>query len=367
MNNQFESEFEIFNCKAQHTPNYEPDLNPLYAVKNFLQVGENSVLYGPPGLGKTAIIAAIAAHASIGRDFGDCLTQKSIVIVFAAEDRNGVHKRAYPYLSLPEFSTAPFYVVPTGFDMLDRANVEEVKRFIRAVQEAHGIFQTLAIFDTLNRMLGQHDENSSTVIGSYFSNAEDIAKSTNSACLTIHHSGKGTSAGARGSSAIPSNADNIYKLVNSKQDESIVHIVSEKTKDIDSPPSLSFRIESHNVGIDRDGDIKTFPKATPQGTTGIDTNNSANENKPPKRAGHERIEDVGRILIDETKFGDGQWLSPPQIAERTGEAFREVRSNRDSLLKAVKRSLKVLKESGNIREDDGKFKTADERLKSGQT
>lgn len=366
MNENFESEFEIFECKAQHTPNYKPDLNPSYAVKNFLHVGENSVLYGAPGLGKTAIIAAIAAHAAIGRDFGDCLTQKSIVIVFAAEDRNGVHKRAYPYLSLPEFSTAPFYVVPKGFDMLDPKNVEEVKRFIREVQDTHGIFQALVIFDTLNRMLGQHDENSSTVIGSYFSNAEDIAKSTNSACLTIHHSGKGTSAGARGSSAIPSNADNIYKLANSKQDKSIVHIVPEKTKDFESPPSLSFRIESHIVGIDRDGDVKTFPKATPQGTSGIDTKTSANENKPPKRAGNERIEDIGRILIDETKFGNGQWLTPPQIAERTGEAFRDVRSNRDSHLKAVKRSLKVLKENGSIREDDGKFKIVDECFEFGQ-
>ncbi|OWU82672.1 AAA family ATPase [Phaeobacter sp. 22II1-1F12B] len=366
MNNPFISEFEIFGCKAQHTPSFKPDLNPPYAVKDFLQIGENSVLYGAPGLGKTAIVAAIAAHASIGRDFGDCLTQKSVVIVFAAEDRNGVHKRAYPYLNLPEFSTAPFYVVPKGFDMLDHTKVEEVKKFIRAVQKAHGILQAVVIFDTLNRMLGQHDENSSTVIGSYFSNAEDIAQSTNSACLTIHHSGKGTSAGARGSSAIVGNADNIYRLTNSKQDKSLVHIVPEKTKDIDSAKSLSFRIEPHNVGVDRDGAVKTFPKAIPQGSTGIDANIPANENKPPKRAGGERIEDVGRILIDETKFGNGHWLSPPQIAERTGEAFRDVRSNRDSHLKAVKRSLKALKENGSIREGDGKFKIADECLESGQ-
>jgi len=352
----FNSGFEVFGKKAQHSPSYKPELNPAYAVKDFLQIGESSVLYGAPGLGKTAIVAAIAAHVATGRDFGDFLTEKTVVTIFAAEDKNGVHKRAYPYLHPPEFSTAPFYVVPTGFNMMDVSQVSEAINFIQKVKTAHGLSQALVVFDTLNRMLGQYDENSSTVIGSYFTNVEQIALSTNSACLTIHHSGKGATPNARGSSAILGNADNVFRLASSEDDKSIVHVVPEKTKDIGVARTLSCRIGSFKVGVDRDGAERTVAKATPQGTAGIQQPRVTNENRAPRNASMKRRDEVERILLDEADLGKGQWLNPPQIAERTGEAFRDVRANRDSHLKAVKRALKNLCDADKIKTKDGQYR-----------
>jgi hypothetical protein len=351
----FNSNFEVFGKKAQHSPSFKPELNPAYAVKDFLQIGESSVLYGAPGLGKTAIVAAIGAHAATGRDFGDFLTEKTAVVIFAAEDKNGVHKRAYPYLHSPEFSTAPFYVVPTGFNMMEVSQVAEAINFIERVKSAHGLSQALVVFDTLNRMLGQYDENSSTVIGSYFTNVEQIALSTSSACLTIHHSGKGATPSARGSSAIVGNADNVFRLLPSKDDKSLVHIVPEKTKDIEEARTLTCRIGSFTVGLDRDGAERTVAKATPQGATGIQQPRASNENRAPKHASTKRLDEVERILLDEANLGKGQWLNPPQIAERTGEAFRDVRANRDSHLKAVKRALKNLLTDGKIETKDGSY------------
>lgn len=330
-------------------------MNPHYAVKGFLNIGENSVLYGPPALGKTAIVAAIAAHSALGRDFADRYTQKTVVIYFAAEDANGVHKRAYPYLSLPDFSSAPFYVVPGGFDMTNGENVKRTIDFIKAVMKSHNINQSLIIFDTLNRMLGVSDENSSSVIGTYMANAEKIAKATNAACLTIHHSGKGNNESARGSSAILGNADNVFRLARSKEDKDIVHLIPEKTKSLENPSTISFRIVSHFVGTDCDGDTISYPKAVPQGATGVSKNTPANDNKPMKNQANQRQDEVLRVLSEAVQFGVKDGLAAPQIAERTGDGFREIRNNRDSHIKAVKRALQSLVEEGLVDSSGGRF------------
>lgn len=351
----FHTDLQIFGKTVQHSPSYEPDVNPEYAVKGLLHIGESSVLYGPPGLGKTAIVSAVAAHAALGRDFADCLTQKTAVVYFAAEDGNGVHKRAYPYLSSPDFSSVPFYVVPVGFDMTNSDKVEEVIRLITDVMKKHNLSQSLAIYDTLNRMLGVSDENSSSVIGTYMANVERIAQAANAACLTIHHSGKGSEASPRGSSAIIGGADNVFRLSRSKEDKTLVHIVPEKTKSMDNPRILSLRISSHLVGVDRDGATVTFPKAVPQGTTGVQQRRPANDNKPVAGRPKSRTDEVARILVEEVQLGGSERLTAPQVAERTGEAFRDVRGNRDSLLKAVKRSLQSLVEQGVAETGEGNF------------
>ncbi|KIN73561.1 AAA family ATPase [Sulfitobacter guttiformis] len=352
----FISEFEIIGVEAQHAPSYAPDLDPKYAVKGLLNIGEVSVLYGAPGLGKTAITAATCAHVATGKDFADCLTQKSCVIYFAAEDGPGVHKRAYPYLSTPAFSGAPFYVVPAGFDLTNSTTVSKVINFVKTVMAAHELDQALIVFDTLNRMLGVCDENSSTVIGSVLASAGRIAAETNAAVLMIHHTGKGNSSTPRGSSAIEGNADNLYYLARSKEDDKLVFWKPQKTKSAAEAKALAFRIGSHPVGRDKDGVEVSFPKAVPQGATGFTKTESANDNRKPKVDTNSRIEEVSQILIEERRVNPTRTLKSPEIAERTGTAFRDVKDNRDSLLKAVKRALHTLVADGKVEKKDDSFR-----------
>lgn len=352
-NTQHDSTFEVLGIKAEHAGSYEPDLNPQYAVKGLLNIGEVSVLYGAPGLGKTAIVAATCAHASLGKDFADSITQRTCVIYFAAEDGPGVHKRAYPYLSAPAFKGAPFYVVPAGFDLTNSKTVDDVIGFIEKVMAAHNLNQALIVFDTLNRMLGVNDENSSTVIGSVLASASRIASTTNAAALMIHHVGKGNSSTPRGSSAIEGNADNLYYLARSKEDKKLVFWKPQKTKSAAESKTLAFRITSHFVGTDNDGVDVSVPKAVPQGSTGFYKKEAANDNRKPRPATTDRVEEVLRILTDEHRFDPDSRLRPPEIAERTGAAFRDVQGNRDSLLKAVKRSLAALVKGGKAVDTDG--------------
>lgn len=362
------SKLQVLGVKAEHAGSYEPDLNPQYAVKGLLNIGEVSVLYGAPGLGKTAIVAATCAHASLGKDFADCLTQRTCVIYFAAEDGPGVHKRAYPYLSAPAFKGAPFYVVPAGFDLTNSKTVDDVILFIKNVMATHNLDQALVVFDTLNRMLGVNDENSSTVIGSVLASASRIAAACNAAALMIHHVGKGNSSTPRGSSAIEGNADNLYYLARSKEDKKLVFWKPQKTKSAAESKTLAFRITSHFVGTDNDGVDVSVPKAVPQGSTGFVKQEVANDNRKPRSAQNDRVEEVLRILTDEHRMTPDSRLRPPEIAERTGAAFRDVQDNRDSLLKAVKRSLAALIKDGEADSDEGGYALVDaEVIDPGQT
>lgn len=358
-NNETQFEFQVLGVKAEHAGSYELDLDPDYAVKGLLNIGEVSVMYGAPGLGKTAIVAATCAHASVGKDFADSLTEKTCVIYFAAEDGPGVHKRAYPYLSLPAFKGAPFYVVPKGFDITNSKTVDSVIAFIKSVMSAHQLTQGLVVFDTLNRMLGMNDENSSAVIGSFLASASRIATESNSAALVIHHTGKGNSATPRGSSAIEGNVENLFYLARSKEDKKLVFWKPQKTKSVEDSKALAFRITSHFVGTDKDGVDVSVPKAVPQGSTGFGKQEAANDNRKPRSAPSDRVGEVLRILIDERRLAPESRLRPPEIAERTGAAFREVHDNRDSLLKAVKRSLAVLVKDGRADCADGAYVVVD--------
>lgn len=358
--NKFNSNFEILGVEAQHAPSYEPDLNPEYAVKGLLNIGEVSVLYGAPGLGKTAIVAAICAHVALEKKFADFETKRTCVIYFAAEDAPGVHKRAYPYLSTSSFKGAPFYIVPSGFDLTNSQTVEKVIRFIKEIMGAHSIDQSLIVFDTLNRMLGVSDENSATVIGSVLAGAARIAARTNGSSLLIHHVGKGNSSTPRGSSAIEGNSDNLYYLTRSKEDKKLVFWKAQKTKSLKDSETFACRIASHFIGTDRDGVDVSVAKAVPQGSIGFAKEDVANDNKKPRINPNDRIAEVLHILRDEQRMNPGCKLKSPEIAERTGAAFRDVQDNRDSLLKAVKRSLASLVKDGNVDASDAGFSLTDE-------
>lgn len=352
---KFITDLTIFDVAVQHSASYEPELNPDYAVKGLLNIGEVSVLFGPPGLGKTAIVAAICAHASLGRDFADRLTRETCVIYFAAEDAVGVHNRAHPYLGAQDFRGAPFYVIPKGFDLTSKKAVDEAIVFIRKVMARHGLSQSLVVFDTLNKMLGVSDENSSTVVGAVMSGADRIAAEVNAAALIIHHSGKGNSSTPRGSSAIHGNADNLSMLTQSKDDDKLVFWQGIKAKSSPELCNLGFRITPHGVGIDNDGVSVSVAKAVPQGTSGFTVKTAANDNIKPNPKSGVRKEDVARVLNDQHLLDTNVLLSPSEIADRTGTAFRAVRDNRDSLLKAVRRSLAQLVSEGRVDCSEGRF------------
>ncbi|OOY19581.1 hypothetical protein BMI86_13145 [Thioclava sp. DLFJ5-1] len=348
------------NIEAIHAPSFAPDMKRDYVVKNLFNSKEVSMIIGAPGLGKTAIVAAIAAHASLGRDFGGFYAKESCVLYFAAEDSYGVLCRAHPYLAEPAYGSAPFYVMPFAPDLTERRIVDEIIAEAQNLMTKHGMTRILIVFDTMNRVIGGNDENSAAVMGLVLQHAAEIAAATNGAVVFVHHVGNGDGGRPRGSTALEGNVDGLYVLTKADNDAKLVLLRPRKSKNSKQIDPVAFRIEAHHTGTDEDGDAVFVPKAVPQGDAGTaPAISAANINAAPSHDGNaERAADLLRVLTDTELKTPGVWLAAPAIADRSGSAFRSARNNRDSLLKAVRRALAALLEDGKIEKGPEGFRLA---------
>lgn len=264
---------------------FRPELNRPYVVKNLLWPGEVGMIAGAPGLGKTTIVAALAAHVSQGRNFGGLAVKNAVVIYYAAEDPHGVLCRAFPYASDPSFATAPFYVVHGAPNLTDPSSVSKIVAFCEAKKAEHHADRAMIIFDTLNRCIGDADENSSSSMGTVVGNAGKIAHATNAAALFVHHFGSGGSDRLRGSSAFEGNLDLLCMLSKAPEGGSkkVVLLTAKKQKNAQEIGAVPFEITSHLVGRDDDGEAVSVPVARPMEARALSKIASpANENRKPR-------------------------------------------------------------------------------------
>jgi hypothetical protein len=133
---------------------HELDRDRRYVVKSLLMSGQVSILCGAPNTGKSAVIAAVAAHVAKGRDFAGYRTHRAAVLYVAAEDPNGIADRAYPYLNAGMTTASPFSIYPLPINLCSH---EETERFVGdsiAYQTAAKCDRLLVVIDTLNLCIG---------------------------------------------------------------------------------------------------------------------------------------------------------------------------------------------------------------------
>ncbi|QFT99222.1 hypothetical protein FIU85_18040 [Roseovarius sp. THAF8] len=323
---------------------FVPKINVPFIVKDLFKPGEVGMIAGAPGLGKSTITAAIAAHAAQGRNFGGLSVSNAVVIYYAAEDAYGVLCRAHPYMRDPAWNHAPFYVVHGAPNLLDADAPGKIARFVSTKQAEHGCDQALVIFDTLNRCIGEADENSSSVMGTVVGNATSIAQSTNSSVVIVHHTGHANPDRPRGSSAFHGNVDCLCLLSKAAEtgSEKVALLNAVKQKNGQKLPPLPFKLSALEIGTDREGCTATVPMAIPMEPNSFASDlKHANDNGKPSRIGPERRKDIERVLTELAKSDPASFYSPTEIAARSGSVFNDVRGS-DSLRKAVSRALEAL-------------------------
>ncbi len=327
------------------------------------------MLAGAPGLGKSTITAAIAAHAAQGRDFGGLSVKNAVIIYYAAEDPYGVLCRAYPYMRDPACANAPFYVIHGAPNLLDPETPEKVIRFVKAKMLEHRCDQALVIFDTLNRCIGEADENSSSAMGTVIGNACYIAQSAMACVLTVHHVGNGNQDRPRGSSAFHGNVDCLFLLNKAPEggNSKVVLLSAIKLKNAKELNPIPFKLDSFRVGTDDEGSEVTVPMAVPmEPKTFTRMREVANDNRKPQPKTEDRRADIERVLLELGNSTPGSFFPPTEIALRSGSAFNEVRGS-DSLRVAVRRALKALEKAGVAEESSEGYRIANSVIAGRET
>lgn len=348
---------------------FRPKIDIPFVVKNLFKPGEVGMIAGAPGLGKSTVTASIAAHAAQGRDFGGLSVKNAVVIYYAAEDAYGVLCRAHPYMREPACTNAPFYVVHGAPNLLDSETPEKVARFVEAKMNEHRCEQALVIFDTLNRCIGEADENSSTAMGTVVGNAGYIAQVANASVVFVHHTGNGNPDRPRGSSAFHGNVDCLCLLSKSNDDAAskVVLLNAIKQKNAQSLGALPFKLQSLKIGVDSEGCRVTVPMAVPMDPRSfVQATKASNTNHPPKQNTQERLADVERVLKDLAQSDPGVYFSPTEVAARSGSAFNTVRDT-DSLRRAVQRVLESLEKKGQADRGEKGYRLAQRALIATET
>ena len=177
-------------------------------VEGLLISTQMSVVYGPSNSGKTFFAADLALHVALGWNWRGLEVDQGGVLYIAAEGSYGIQNRVAAFKQAHEIDeTVPFSVIPVSVNMYD--SEEEIERLINTVKvkaRACGSV-SLGVVDTLARVMSGGDENLAVDMGQFVGHCDDLRFATGAHVMVVHHSGKATSKGARGSSSLRAATD----------------------------------------------------------------------------------------------------------------------------------------------------------------
>lgn len=192
-------------------------------IADVLDIGTLSVMYGRPGCGKSFLALDMALHIASGAWWHGHEVRQGPVLYVAAEGQTGLGIRAAAWAALNRTT------IPAAITWLTRpANLLNPQATHALAEIAGELGAIFVVIDTLNRSMAGGEENSSKDMSAVISSCDLIRHTTGAHAQLIHHSGKDTSAGARGHSSLlgavdteleVKNGDGIITLATSKQKE----------------------------------------------------------------------------------------------------------------------------------------------------
>jgi hypothetical protein len=181
-----------------------PALTPL--VDGLLYLPGESALYAPPKRAKTFVALDLGLSVASGCDFMGRTVKAAPVLYVAAEGVGGIGARVEAWCAThpgADISQASFLTTPVN--LLDEGGVEAFSHLAR------GGGVELVVIDTLARCTVGADENSAKDMGRIVTALDRIRDATGHVCV-VHHAGKDTTKGLRGSSALLGAVDTVIEL-----------------------------------------------------------------------------------------------------------------------------------------------------------
>ncbi|WP_103336515.1 AAA family ATPase [Pseudotabrizicola formosa] len=331
---------------------FRPEINRPYLAKNLLLEGQVSLLVGPPNIGKSSVVCALAASISMGRALGKIAVKPGMILYVAGEDREGVAERAYGFFQTHAARIADFEVHGSPVNLTDEAEMRRFAGEAAILARKRRAERLLIVFDTLNLCIGDGDENSSRDMSRAIGHAQRLARMTRAHVLLVHHTSLADNGRPRGSSAMHGNIDTMLVLrkVDGQGDSSFVLLTQEKQRSVPKGEPILFEIGSFFIGVDDDGDRRTVPIALPaEMTSSLLT--KVSESVKPGGEGEARVKELSRVLLALRAKNPAAFHEARTLCGMVGEGFEGVRSNSDSLRKAVRRALDALIGAGKAETD----------------
>lgn len=212
-------------------------LPPLVSlIEGTLEQETLAFLSGKSGSGKSFTAVAWACCVATGTPWEERATERGKVLYIAAEGWQGLRNRVRAWEQHHDIPVNPedLHVLPESLAMKDK----EVLRLFCEQLRVTGY--ALVVVDTLARNSAGWDENSAKDMGEFTDAIDQIRRAAGGTVLVVHHHGKDSDKGSRGSSAIEANADTVY---NSRKDGETFKLSRSKSKEARIDDRLAFTLQ----------------------------------------------------------------------------------------------------------------------------
>jgi len=264
-----------------------------WLVKGLLGRNEMSIVHAPSGGGKSFFALHLSASIAAGMQWYDHSVWECPVLYIAAEGSAGFRLRMKAWRQAhPEGEGAPFVMLPRSVDLLDPKSdaIEIIEEATNEIAEATGQEVGLIVLDTLSRMMPGGVDSEPRDVKAFLEHTERLRIETGAHVMIIHHSGKETDRGMRGSSMLRDYADTVIE-VKAKDLDGAQWAEVTKQKDGEDGRKYRFNLQQSTVGMDDDGDDITSCVLEPIG--------ASEGNEPGKRPRlNDREEIARRCLAD---------------------------------------------------------------------
>lgn len=304
-----------------------------WLIKGVLPKGRLGVLFGASGSGKTFVALDLAFAIARGNAWRERRTTKGNVVVIAAEGGNGIGKRGDAYSKYHEFDlrdVGNLHVITAAPNFLDSDDISEVIAEIKNLGPIDAV-----IIDTLAQVSPGANENTSEDMGRVLANINLLHEACGAMNLVVHHAGKDLSKGSRGWSGLKAAADVQIEVLRHDDGAREIHI--EKMKDGEDGLRWGFKLETVELGLDRDGDPITSCVAVP---ADLPKAEEKGERKGVKRRG--RIENHVLEIMSSNFKGEDTLRMDTLIEFAAAELPEPEPGARDTRRQHVKRAIQNL-------------------------
>ncbi|EHM9266712.1 AAA family ATPase [Salmonella enterica] len=132
-----------------------------------------------------------------------------------------------------------FYTLPLAVDLSVPANVKAMVKEIKRIAHYTGEPVRVVAVDTLSQSMMQGEENSASDVAKFMAGATRVFTETGAAVIIVHHSGKDSSKGMRGSSAAFANADAVIRV---ERIDDAVNLINEKQRTGPAQPTRGYMV-----------------------------------------------------------------------------------------------------------------------------
>jgi RecA-family ATPase len=172
----------------------------------------------------------MALHLAINAPWHDHETTQTGILYIAGEGVRGIAKRVSAWLhhyGLQDIKALPIRFLPHAIDFLD---LGDVRKLARTIEHLIGAAETpigLVVIDTVARNMNGN-ENDAVDMNRLVSACDELRKKFSLSVIGVHHAGKDSERGMRGSTVLPGGSDTIIEV---KRTENVMCVTCRKQKD----------------------------------------------------------------------------------------------------------------------------------------